>query len=105
MTVFIWKISEITSEDGAITHAKYHVTAEDNGDIVETEGHWWFNDKAVKTPFNEVTQTDVAAWIEKETTQNGVNSIKSQLQSQMDYIKKGVNNELPWGNQVFKVKF
>jgi hypothetical protein len=73
--------------------------------LLETEGHWWFKDKTVKTAFDQVKQSDVADWIEKETTQDGVNSIKSQLQSQMDYIKKGVNNDLPWGNQVFKVKF
>jgi hypothetical protein len=104
MTTYIWKISEISADDGVITHAKYHVIAEDEGCIVETEGNWWFSDKIVKTPFHEVTEADVAAWIEKETTQDGINSIKSRLEEQLATLKRDRVVVAPWLPQKFVPK-
>jgi hypothetical protein len=65
MTTFNWKILEISADGELITHAKYHVTAVDESDNkVETEGNWTFSDKIVKKSFNEITESDVAEWIE-----------------------------------------
>jgi hypothetical protein len=104
MTTHTWKILEISAEEGVITHAKYHVTAEDEGLIVETEGNWWFSDKIMKTPFNEVTEADVASWVEKETTQDGVNSIKSRLEEQLATLKGNRVVVAPWLPQKFVPK-
>jgi len=104
MTTHTWKILEISAEEGVITHAKYHVTAEDEGLIVETEGNWWFSDKIMKTPFSEVTEADVASWVEKETTQDGVNSIKSRLEEQLATLKGNRVVVAPWLPQKFVPK-
>jgi hypothetical protein len=104
MTTHTWKILEISAEEGVITHAKYYVTAEDEGFIVETEGNWWFSDKIMKTPFSEVTEADVASWVEKETTQDGVNSIKSRLEEQLATLKGNRVVVAPWLPQKFVPK-
>jgi hypothetical protein len=105
MTTFNWKILEISADGDVITHAKYHVTAMDDSDNkVETEGNWWFSDKIVKKPFNEVTESDVAEWIEKETTQDGVNLIKSRLEEQLASLKGNGVVVAPWLPQIFVPK-
>ena len=101
MTAYTWKITEITAEEGVILHAKYHVTAYDETNSVETEGNWWFSDKIVKKPFDQVTEEDVAQWIEQESIQDGNSTIKSGLDKQLANLgKKAVIP--PWMPQIFK---
>ena len=102
MTVYQWKISEISAEDGIILHAKYHVTATDEDVSVETEGNWWFSDKIVKKPFDQVQEQDIAQWIEKESIQDGVSTIKSGLDKQIASLKNNNKSYLPWNPPVFK---
>jgi hypothetical protein len=105
MTTFAWKILEVSAADDVITHAKYHVTAEaDTGEKVETEGNWWFSDKILKKPFSEVTEADVASWIENETTQNGINLIKSRLEEQLASLTGNGVVVAPWLPQKFVPK-
>jgi hypothetical protein len=105
MTTFLWKILEVSAADDVITHAKYHVIAEaDTGEKVETEGNWWFSDKILKKPFGEVTEADVASWIENETTQNGINLIKSRLEEQLASLTGNGVVVAPWLPQKFVPK-
>jgi hypothetical protein len=105
MTTFDWKILEISVDGDLITHAKYYVTAEaDTGEKVETEGNWWFSDKILKKPFSEVTEADVASWVEKETTQNGINLIKSRLEEQLASLQGNGVVVAPWLPQKFVPK-
>jgi hypothetical protein len=99
--LFTWKILEISAVNELITHAKYHVTAKEGQFSVETEGNWWFSDKILKKPYAEVTEEDVIAWIEKETTQAGVNIIKSRLVEQLATLQSQNKVVAPWLPQVF----
>jgi len=102
MTTFDWKILEISAKNDLITHAKYHVLAEaDTGEKVETEGNWWFSNKILNKPFDEVTEADVASWIENETTQNGINLIKSRLEEQLASLQGNRVVVAPWLPQIF----
>ena len=102
MTTYQWKISEISAEEGIILHAKYHVTATYEDVSVETEGNWWFSDKIVKKPFDQVQEQDIAQWIEKESIQDGVSTIKSGLDKQIASLKNSNKSYLPWNPPVFK---
>ena len=102
--IYEWKITDISAEDDVILHAKYHVTAtDDDGKFsVQTEGNWYFSDKIVKIPFDEVKETDIAQWIEQESSQDGVSTIKSNLDKQVADLKKSNKSYLPWNPPVFK---
>ena len=99
--VFTWKILEISAENDVITHAKYHVSAQDGEFVVETEGNWWFADSVLKTPFADVTEEDVISWVEKETTQFGTSLIKSRLVEQLATLQNEKKVVAPWLPQVF----
>ena len=104
MTAYNWKITEVSSEDDVILHAKYHVTATYGDVTVETEGNWWFSDKTVKKDFDKVTEDDIAEWIEKESTQDGICSIKLALDNQIANLKSGLKSSLPWKPSTFQIK-
>ena len=102
MTAYNWKITEVSSEDDVILHAKYHVTATYGDVTVETEGNWWFSDKTVKKDFDKVTEDDIAEWIEKESTQDGICSIKLALDNQI--ANTSLKSSLPWKPSTFQIK-
>lgn len=99
--LYKWTIEEVTKEDELITHAKYRVVATDEVNSVETEGNWYFSDKTVKKPYNEVKEEDIASWIEQEATINGECHIKSNLDKQLLLLKNNKKAVLPWLPQVF----
>lgn len=105
MTNYNWKILDISAEDDLITHAKYHVTAtsDDQQTVIESEGNWWFSDKILKKPFNQVTEGDVAKWIENEATVDGKCSILEALDKQINSLKIDKKVSMPWKPQTFKI--
>jgi hypothetical protein len=99
---FIWKILELESLNGVPTKAKYHVTAIGVADAtVETEGYWTFSNTLERKPFADITEADIAEWIQEETTINGVCHIKSNLEKQLENSEK--STDLPWKPSTFKV--
>ena len=98
---FEWKILELESENGIPLKAKYHVKHIGLKDSVETEGYWTFSNKTERKSFAEITEQDIADWIQEETTINGVCHIKSNLEKQLENSEK--NTDLPWKPSTFKV--
>jgi hypothetical protein len=49
-----WKILEVIKDGELISQAKYHVKLVIEDFKVETEGHWYFSDKEIKTNFSDV---------------------------------------------------
>lgn len=100
--MFNWKITEIKAVDGVITQAKYHVTLDEAGEIIETEGHWMFGDPVAKIDFDKVTEEIVIDWVKQEATQYGKNIIESGLTEQLEALK-APKVLPPWVPQVFSL--
>ena len=97
-----WKILSISAPDGElITEAKYFVTYASEGQKVETEGHWYFQEPQLNKPLSQVSEEMVVAWIREQTMRDGKNMIEARLQEQMDNLKKQRKTALPWLPQVF----
>jgi hypothetical protein len=101
--MYTWKINKISAEKGLIIHAHYEVTANDGDFIAKVAGNHWFSDKTLKKPFSEVTETDIVGWIEKETTNGDQNTIKLDLQKQINAMKSEQETALPWLPKTFKL--
>jgi hypothetical protein len=91
-----WKILSIQADKELITSARYHATLTDDDLSVETEGHCYFNEPTLKTPFSEVTEEMVVFWIQNEMV-----SVKSRLEEQLETLKKQKSVVAPWLPQVF----
>jgi hypothetical protein len=93
---YVWKITELNTVGDELT-AKYHVAL--IGDItVETEGYWTFCEPR---SLDDVTEEQVASWIEIETSTDGVSSIKSRLLEQFNAVNSSKNIALPWRPPTF----
>jgi DNA replicative helicase MCM subunit Mcm2 (Cdc46/Mcm family) len=101
MPTFNWKISETVVQDGFLKSLKYYCKAVDGDLSVETEGYWSM--KKTYTVTRDCHQTEVVNWLIDETTQEGVNAIKSRLQEQLDNLRNPVSTSLPWAVPTFKV--
>ena len=100
--MFQWKITDIHAKDGVITEVKYHVTCEDNGYSVETEGFWKFGDPVAKVPFDQVTEEKVIEWVKEDSVQHGKNIIESRLTEQLEALQTPKVLP-PWVPQVFSL--
>ena len=87
-----WKITGIEQIDGLITEAHYYVSYKN----VETQGTHVFRGKELKTPFSELKEENIIAWIIEENSENGINLIQSNLEKQLEQKQ---TTDLPW---VFK---
>jgi hypothetical protein len=99
----VWEITDLHADGELITQASYKCVANDENSSVETEGHWYFPNGQVVTPLDQVTEQIVAKWIEDASTINGVSSIKSALQNQLDALKSQKRIGLPWKPSTFTV--
>ena len=102
--MFDWKITKVSVEDGVIIHAHYVCKLIQEPFTVKTEGNWYFSDKIIKKPFEQVKEQDIAGWIEKESMQNGVSTIKLRLEEQMQSLQNDQTVNLPWLPKTFKLK-
>jgi hypothetical protein len=97
-----WKIISVEAPDGElITEARYHVSLEDTGKVVETEGNWFFRDYVATVPFANVTEEMVVEWIKQATSKDGRNQIEARLDEQMFEIRTKQDVVAPWLPQVF----
>ena len=99
--MFDWKITKISTENDLISHAHYICKLINEPLEVTTEGNWYFSDKK---PIDQVQEQDIVDWIEKESMQNGVSTIKLRLQEQMKALENEQSVALPWLPKTFKLK-
>lgn len=91
-----WKILSIQADGELITSAQYHATLVDDDLSVETEGHCYFNEPTLKTPFSEITEEMVVFWVQNEMV-----GVKLRLEEQLETLKKQKSVVAPWLPQVF----
>jgi len=100
MTTFNWKILQATSTAGNLKSVHYLVTAEDEGKVVESQGHADVDGK-ITIPFEQIKELDIINCLKEMYMQDDTNSLKSRLEEQLNYLKNEVNTDFPWAKQVF----
>jgi hypothetical protein len=91
--MFIWKILEITSEAKSV---HYYLSATDGKNTVETEGNHTFSDGLVNLPFDQIKETNLIDWLNTDTTKDGVNEIKLNLENQLKALESNQKVSFPW---------
>jgi hypothetical protein len=100
--VFKWTILE-TFGDKTITKVRYLLKVQDEANIVETEGSHEFSEGLVCKPLSEIKESDLIGWIESDTTQDGINPIKLNLQKQLEALKTSKKIAFPWESDTFTI--
>jgi hypothetical protein len=101
MTEFKWTILEIFADAKGV---KYHVQATNEKNIVEGEGNHQFSDGVVSKPFSEIKEEDLIRWLDSDTTKDGLNLIKSNLETQLQALENREKVEFPWLANTFTIE-
>lgn len=100
--VFKWTILE-TFGDKNIIKVRYLLKAQDETNTVETEGSHEFSEGLVCKPLSEIKESDLIGWIKTDTTKDGVNAIKLNLENQLETLKTSNKIGLPWESETFTI--
>ena len=103
MTNFTWKILEVFGNQ-TISTVHYLLEVQDGENTVQTEGYHEFSEGVVSKPFEEIKEEDLIRWLDKDTTKNEVNIIKSNLEKQLESLKSSDKADFPWLANTFTIE-
>jgi hypothetical protein len=107
--IIIWKPLELFASENLLVSVRYLITANDGQNTVESEGNHSFADGTANKPLDQIVESDIIQWIEKDTTIDGVNPIKSNLEDQLIKLKladtlKVSKVDFPWLAGTFTIE-
>ena len=85
--MFIWKPLELLASDNVLVAVHYSVVADDGQHTVESQGNHTFSPNVVNKNLDKIVESDIVQWLEKDTTIDGINPIKSNLEYQITNLK------------------
>lgn len=85
--MFKWKPLELFASENLLVAVRYSMTAEDGEHTVESQGNHTFLPGTVNKDLADIVESDIVQWLEKDTTIDGVNPIKSNLEEQLMKLK------------------
>ena len=103
MITYKWSFLDIYADGDSINRCRYKLSATDDQNTVETEGYWDFTPNSQPAPTNQLTEQLMANWIEKDSTKEEDNPIKSRLIEQLEALKSSQKIEAPWKAKTFKL--
>jgi len=102
MINYQWTILEVFGNQ-TITKVRYLMKAKDEQNTIETEGNHEFSEGLVCKPLSEIKESDLIGWIESDTTKDGVNAIKLNLENQLETLKTSNKIGFPWEAETFTI--
>jgi hypothetical protein len=103
MITYKWSVLEVFG-DKTITKVHYLLKAQDEQNIVETEGYHLFSKGVVCKPIAEIKEEDLTCWLDQDTIKDNVNAIKLNLENQLESLKNDKKVNFPWETNTFNVE-
>jgi hypothetical protein len=97
-----WSILEVFG-DQTITKVRYLLKAQDEQNIIETEGNHEFSEGLVCKALSQIKESDLIGWLESDTTKDDVNAIKLNLENQLEALKTSKKVAFPWEAETFTI--
>lgn len=94
--IFTWKILELFSNGNELISVRYLLSGTDEGNTIESEGNHTFSDGIVNKQLDQIVESDIVQWLEKDTTQDDVNAIKLAIEKQFQSIENVKKVDFPW---------
>ena len=71
---------------------------------VQSEGKHTFSDGLVNKSLEQIVESDIIQWLEKDTTIDGVNAIKLAIENQLNSLKTAEKVDFPWLAGTFTIE-
>ncbi len=102
MINYTWSILEVFGNQ-TIEKVRYLLKAQDETNIVETEGYHSFSEGTVVKPYAEIKEEDLIRWLDQDTTKDEINIIKLNLDKQLELLKSSDKADFPWLANTFTI--
>jgi hypothetical protein len=94
--MFTWKALELFAKDNQLIAVRYLLSATDGTNTIESEGKHTFTDGIANKPLDQIVESDIVQWLEKDTTKDDVNLIKLAVENQLNAINNAKQVDFPW---------
>ena len=102
--MFTWQFLELFASNDKLAAVRYLLSGTDGKVTVSSEGRHEFKDETVNKSLSETTESDIVQWIEKDTTNDGVNAIKLAIENQLKSLETSKKVEFPWLAGTFTIE-
>jgi hypothetical protein len=102
--MFTWKILELFASDNKLVAVRYLLSGTDKTVTVQSEGKHTFSDGLVNKSLEQIVESDILQWLEKDTTIDGVNAIKLAVEDQLKSLKTSEKVDFPWLAGTFTIE-
>ena len=102
--MFTWKILELFAEGDKLVSVRYLLSGTDGEVTVQSEGKHIFSDGLANKKLSEIVESDILQWLEKDTTNDGVNAIKLAVENQLNGLKISKKVDFPWLAGTFTIE-
>jgi hypothetical protein len=102
--MFTWTLLELFTEDGKLSSVRYLLSATDGSITVQSEGKHTFSNGVVNKTLEQIVESDILQWLEKDTTNDGVNAIKLTVENQLKSLKTNKKVDFPWLAGTFTIE-
>jgi hypothetical protein len=102
--MFTWKILELFASDNKLVSVRYLLSGTDVKNTVQSEGQHTFSNGVVNKSLNQIVESDIVQWLEKDTTQDDVNAIKLAVENQLNSLKTAEKVDFPWLSGTFTIE-
>ena len=102
--MFTWKILEIFASGDKLITVRYLLCGTNGANTVESEGKHTFSDGIANKSLNQIVESDILQWLEKDTTHDGVNAIKLTIENQLKSLKTSEKVDFPWLAGTFTIE-
>ena len=102
--MFTWKILELYANDNKLIAVRYLLSGTDGKVTVQSEGKHNFSDGIANKSLDQIVESDIVQWLEKDTTQDDVNAIKLTVENQLKAINTTKKVDFPWLAGTFTIE-
>ena len=102
--MFTWSILELFANDSQLTAVRYLLSGTYEKVTVQSEGKHTFSNGIANKSLDQIVESDIIQWLEKDTTQDDINLIKLALENQLNTLENIQKVDFPWLANTFTVE-
>lgn len=99
-----WSFLELFANEDKLKSVQYLLSGTNGQITVQSSGNHEFSPSIVNKPLSEIVESDLVQWIEKDTTQDGVNLIKLAIENQLKTLESTKKVDFPWLAGTFTIE-
>ena len=104
MIDYKWELLDLFAKDSQLVSVRYLLTGTDNEVTVASEGKHTFSNGTVNKPLDQIVESDIVQWLEKDTTVDDVNPIKLVVENHLKTINNTKKVDFPWLAGTFTIE-